>query len=575
MPDTRLSSTKRILLKVKNGCITCKYVQLFFRRQTWLICRSRRVKCDERKPHCQKCTRFGRKCGGYPSSIRENPKVEVLVLGPPTRSKNLPGTTAPGLLRQPIEAIPLSNEKEARFFRIFQEQVRRELAGAFNLSLWDRLVLQVCRDEPFARHAVVALGALKLAHKARSLQSKADSVSNFGDPEEHHAFALTQYERALKYMRTTISDPNGDLWKALLSCLLVFCFESFLGRKDLAILQAQSGQKLFQDRIISRIVSKERGCVLDIDIVHAFARLDLHLMTALDTRSSTMHSSFTHENCTILSQMPSIFKNIVTAKVYLELLMQKIGHLLASALDFAGPSDQFEELEDVQKMRTEIDFGLSIYFYQRRVISPAFRLQHKQRTADLERWAATFEHLAHEKDVSDEITDGWLAMARLQVHSRILRILLAAALFTSEVSYDDYLPDFQAIVSYALPIIEHEAEISEARFDFDVSIIAPLGFVVTKCRDWKVRREALRMLGIKTVKREVFWDGKILEAPARTLMETEEEGLRFGEAIPEDRRASILSVGKDEGNNCATVKFLIGKASTGGRGVISTKLIRW
>src|SRR5450755_1287659 len=36
--------------KVRTGCVTCKI---------------RRVKCDETKPSCLKCTRSGRKCDGY------------------------------------------------------------------------------------------------------------------------------------------------------------------------------------------------------------------------------------------------------------------------------------------------------------------------------------------------------------------------------------------------------------------------------------------------------------------------------------------------------------------------------
>jgi hypothetical protein len=55
-------------------------------------------------------------------------------------------------------------------------------------------------------------------------------------------------------------------------------------------------------------------------------------------------------------------------------------------------------------------------------------------------------------------------------------------------------------------------------------------------------------------------------------METEEEGLRFGDVIPEERRARLFSVSKDEVRRCASVKILLNK---GGKGVVRAKLIKW
>jgi hypothetical protein len=153
-----------------------------------------------------------------------------------------------------------------------------------------------------------------------------------------------------------------------------------------------------------------------------------------------------------------------------------------------------------------------------------------------------------------------------------MKILLAGGLFTSEMCYDDYLCDFKAIVSYALRILENEAKMKEASFNFDLSIIQPVGFVGLCCRDWKVRREALRILKMESLKKEVFWERGMLEAQARFVMETEEEGLRFGEVIPEERRARLFRVSKDEVRRCASVKILLNK---GGKGVVRAKLIKW
>jgi hypothetical protein len=500
--------------------------------------------------------------------------VQALVVSSDGQITSLLPLILSDIVRQPVEAIPLGNDREARFFRIFQERTSHELAGAFHLSLWYRLVLQASRDEPFARHAIVALAALNMAYKARALKSKPDSPTTFGDPDEHHSFALAQYDKALKYMRTTISDPCRDLWKALLSCLLVYCFESFQGRKDLAITQAQTGQRLLQDRMNSRIVSKERGCILEIDIISAFVRLDLLLLTAFDTRSRALHGGFSYVECVLLSKMPSTFKDIATANMYLELLIQKIGHFLAAALGFQGPSDPSEEIPmDLRETLTNMGFGLSVYCYQG--IAFTFLSQHRELTAKLNRWVATFELLAEKDDEANKDSARRLAMARLHIHYRVMKIVLAATMSDSEMVYDDYLPGLQAVVSYALPIIEHEAKVPEASFNFDLSIIAPLGFIAMRCRDWEVRREALRILGMETLKSEVFWERGMLLGLAKVLMETEEQGLGFGEKIPEERRARVLSVKKDESGSCASVKIILGNRCQGERAVVRTKLIRW
>src|SRR5271156_3905141 len=50
-PDVNLPIRKRARKpKVRTGCVTCKI---------------RRIKCDEVKPACLRCTSSGRKCDGY------------------------------------------------------------------------------------------------------------------------------------------------------------------------------------------------------------------------------------------------------------------------------------------------------------------------------------------------------------------------------------------------------------------------------------------------------------------------------------------------------------------------------
>lgn len=58
--------------RVKTGCVTCRWAltcDIFVpgHALTHQSQRIRRIKCDETKPHCQRCTSTGRKCDGYSS----------------------------------------------------------------------------------------------------------------------------------------------------------------------------------------------------------------------------------------------------------------------------------------------------------------------------------------------------------------------------------------------------------------------------------------------------------------------------------------------------------------------------
>jgi hypothetical protein len=82
--------------------------------------RIRRIKCDEQKPHCFKCTSTGRKCDGY-------------------QFKSLPGQ--PGRLVHNISLILPGTPKERRAFEFFRTCTAPELCGYFPEEFWQRNIL--------------------------------------------------------------------------------------------------------------------------------------------------------------------------------------------------------------------------------------------------------------------------------------------------------------------------------------------------------------------------------------------------------------------------------------------------
>ena len=118
--------------------------------------RFRRVKCDETKPFCQRCAKFGVECDGFPTQ----PEGAIARRRyQPLRPKDFGQILRSGISGVQ-SAVRFDSEQEFRCFRIFCEETATQIAGPFKSSLWGRLVPQASELKPFVRHAMVAIGAI-------------------------------------------------------------------------------------------------------------------------------------------------------------------------------------------------------------------------------------------------------------------------------------------------------------------------------------------------------------------------------------------------------------------------------
>jgi hypothetical protein len=86
---------------------------------------------------------------------------------------------------------------------IFQTRTAPELTGYFDSTVWNRKVFQICHDQAYARHAVVALGALWKAQDVNQTPPNGLSLSLGGNKEarELYAFALRVRQSHSPYER--------------------------------------------------------------------------------------------------------------------------------------------------------------------------------------------------------------------------------------------------------------------------------------------------------------------------------------------------------------------------------------
>jgi hypothetical protein len=252
------------------------------------------VKCDEAKPACNRCLKFWGHCEGYPTSLppiyrrrKKPPNREIIfpILPRPDPSPTPTPTLEEGGFQLPnslLNECVFSSPDEHHYFSVFRNETVTELPGIFGGDFWDRIILQACHREEFVRDAAVAIGALSSCGREFSTAGSGGKVTD----SVHYCFALAKYGRAIRKMRNALMEGKGGLRIALLSCLLVVCFEGLQGNFLQALDHAISGGLLLQQWIDrqdgrSEEAGSSRDEVVENEIVDTFRLLDLHVMSYL------------------------------------------------------------------------------------------------------------------------------------------------------------------------------------------------------------------------------------------------------------------------------------------------------
>ncbi|KAI7216006.1 hypothetical protein KC333_g5090 [Hortaea werneckii] len=201
--------------KSRNGCITCK---------------TRRVKCDEAMPACNRCTNTGRKCDGY------DVEQQLLLTA---RAESAP-------VGRQMYGIENTKKGDRRAFDFFISCAGKSLAGVLDFDFWHGTVLQLAQTEPFIFDSIVAISTLY--EHPQYLQTfspeRGDVVRQpigdgmktpalqTGHPRtvpttlnEHRAYALKSYNKAMQAFRERVEAGKASPALVLLSSVLFVCIE--------------------------------------------------------------------------------------------------------------------------------------------------------------------------------------------------------------------------------------------------------------------------------------------------------------------------------------------------------------
>ncbi|KAH7269063.1 uncharacterized protein BKA55DRAFT_629674 [Fusarium redolens] len=187
--------------KVKTGCLTCKI---------------RRVKCDEKKPACHRCTSTGRKCDGYTLVQKTNP----------------PDVAHGRMLLPPVSAInsqSLLPVEERRALRYFHSVISPRLSSARDGYFWTHLVMQLSESEVVVKHTILSISSLFESSEGKNVAPYTER------------FALQHYTAAIQRLKTIHSEPL-----VLLVCILFICVEYLLANNKIALQHCQHGLAIME-----------------------------------------------------------------------------------------------------------------------------------------------------------------------------------------------------------------------------------------------------------------------------------------------------------------------------------------
>jgi hypothetical protein len=171
------------------------------------LTRIRRVKCDETKPVCVRCTSTGRNCEGFPAPQEQTWEIVT-------------SSTALSIL-QPSKNPQLKTNGSAECFHFFRHCTISLLSGLFTSEFWDKTILRAAENSDAIRYAAIAVGA---AHK---------SAFHGGTNAPFDAWAAENHDLAVKCL-VSVSEssvgPSTDV--AIATYLLLACYEVCLDHCD-------------------------------------------------------------------------------------------------------------------------------------------------------------------------------------------------------------------------------------------------------------------------------------------------------------------------------------------------------
>ncbi|KAL7785464.1 hypothetical protein V8C43DRAFT_317746 [Trichoderma afarasin] len=476
--------------KVRTGCVTCK---------------KRKIKCDETRPTCRKCTSTGRVCAGYQAKPTGHYSWEEL-------------------LRPRWQASDTNNNikimNALRGFYFFVEVVAPALDGPLRGSFWTHTVPRVYIQELAVREATLAVSLLYEYHRIGWQQlwkngsyAAAQSPRSVSMSTSHHLYgaAIRRYNSAIKHL---VASKTMNVETVLVACVIFICIEFLTGQGDVAIRHVTHGLTLLNNLTLASSETE-----LSVYLASFFCHLGIFpfffseripdipdIPPPFDIGNIPVGSSFVSET---------------EAQAALDLLLCRSVRLVRMAaghkFNTKPKPDFLLDLGTLVAQTKKLQDDLALWWY-------AFSAMLLRLNLSNEREMKVHIH-AHDDDNDEEF------FALLEVRWLVAQIWSSTCLTVNETEYDAHFGSFQRIIHLAkrakmkmktrTGTTSSLGEPSRGIFSFNMGFGPLIHFVVLKCRYLHLRLEALALQPAIACLRESMWDCATMSAIGTRIVEME------------------------------------------------------
>ena len=461
--------------------------------------RIRRVKCDEEKPACLRCTSTGRKCDGYVNS--EDPPVDM-------QNERQLTPIQPSLSTCHINSAFVDSDQEYRAFDFFKSRTGPELSSAMKSTFWQSIILQISHHDIAIRHAVVACGSISETLHINGVLTLDNKEAN-----QRHTFACFQYDKALKELRKQLSSRNRKSVEfTLISCFLFICIEFLQGNDAGLLAHLRSGLKIFQS-VQNEMNTETIGQVSlssDAGDFKTHTRRLYHLLdwlAALWLGNRVFLQPIEHENHEPYVSMPKHFSCISDTNEHLYRWMDQV-YLLNHLSTFLDRSEKGATA--FQTIRARQDYLVG----------------------EGNRWLLNVESLLI------RLGDGFgpedvHQITVMTINHRVISMILGSVVEADEAKYYRAMDSsFEQIISLSSTVLFPVNVMTNCRvfptsknmFSFIEGVIRPLHFTAIKCNNLKICRKAISLLKTSPWREGAWESASMAKIAERKITQLKNEG---------------------------------------------------
>ncbi|KAK5124474.1 hypothetical protein LTR85_001691 [Meristemomyces frigidus] len=437
------------------------------RMQTGCIpCLTKRKPCDPRDPSCKLAMSDDWNLN-YPE--REDEEDELL--GYPT-----PESTTLSAYRPDIKWR--RNWRERHSLNFFVNFSAPQMAGFFDSTFWQLMVIQTSYYQPAILHAITAIGAL---HEAILQRAFADEKRKVQATE----FALSQCNRAIGSLMKSGGKGRkiADTRLALTTCVLFTCFEAMQGRCDSAVTHALQGRRLL-----------EGMGGLDAESITAAEQADLEHMRPLVERLEVQATALLDKGKRPEKDMPTQHAPLplVEHLFSLDHAHNALNLAMNSVMRFMQGFRWTAPADDTAEKMTEKYLRYAPWFEQYEIAFTAYLADNKGQMTN---------------------TDIKRAMV-LKANHLVGTMLASVDQSAGPNAYDVYEAEFKAIVDLSREVLASfscpplptlsRGNSSTPYLSFSLWVTDPLWMAISRCRSPSIRQAAFTLLS-QNPRQEGIW----------------------------------------------------------------------